>query len=320
VENQFRTRVLRPLAITFGVLLAMLAFIGVVASTLLWNTKNGALVIAALAAAGILFIVSLVTSQDRLTLPQRSVAVLAAAVPLLVGGLYGMGVLGDIDDDERNINVQPLLIVPDDAPVVYAENSVEFCMVDEGGACEPIDEWEVAYQGPDEFVFVFENLEAGVAHNVAIFELEDGGMGDLIHGGQIFEGVDEAPEFVDDDDDRAMWLKDIDELDRIADSAILLVREESGKSAPESLRLDMLVSELVDELRTLSYDVTLTRSTAGVVRASSSIRSEWSAREVQTFCPFTIHSSPTSSAWNPSPITSAPSSSAPGTGWSRVRP
>jgi signal transduction histidine kinase len=75
-------------------------------------------------------------------------------------------------------------------------------------------------------------------------------------------------EFVEDDDDRAMWLKDIDELDRIADSAILLVREESGKSAPESLRLDTLVSEIVNELRTLSYDVTLTRSTAGVVRAN----------------------------------------------------
>ncbi|MGY3617963.1 sensor histidine kinase [Bradyrhizobium sp. USDA 10063] len=75
-------------------------------------------------------------------------------------------------------------------------------------------------------------------------------------------------EFVENDDDRAMWLKDIDELDRIADSAILLVREESGKSAPESLRLDMLISELVGELRTLSYDVTLTRSTAAVVRAN----------------------------------------------------
>jgi signal transduction histidine kinase len=75
-------------------------------------------------------------------------------------------------------------------------------------------------------------------------------------------------EFVEDDDDRAMWLKDIDELDRIADSAILLVREESGKSVPEPLRLDMLISELVEELRTLSYDVSLTRSTAGVVRAN----------------------------------------------------
>lgn len=75
-------------------------------------------------------------------------------------------------------------------------------------------------------------------------------------------------EFVEDDEDRTMWLKDIEELDRIADSAILLVREESGKSVPESLRLDMLISEVVDELRTLSYDVTITRSTDGIVRAN----------------------------------------------------
>ena len=75
-------------------------------------------------------------------------------------------------------------------------------------------------------------------------------------------------EFVKEDEDRMMWLKDIDELGRIADSAILLVREESGKSAPESLRLDMLISELVEELRTLSYDVTITRSTDVLVRAN----------------------------------------------------
>jgi len=75
-------------------------------------------------------------------------------------------------------------------------------------------------------------------------------------------------EFVENDDDRTMWLKDIDELARIADSAILLVREDVGKSIPEPLRLDMLVSELVGELRTLSYDVTLTRSAAAIVRAN----------------------------------------------------
>ena len=75
-------------------------------------------------------------------------------------------------------------------------------------------------------------------------------------------------EFVKEDEDRMMWLKDIDELGRIADSAILLVREESGKSAPESLRLDTLIAEVVEELRTLSYDATITRSTAVLVRAN----------------------------------------------------
>jgi signal transduction histidine kinase len=74
-------------------------------------------------------------------------------------------------------------------------------------------------------------------------------------------------EFVEDDDDRAMWLKDIDELALIADSAILLVREESRASLDEPLRLDLLISTIADELRTLSYDVTLTRSAATIVRA-----------------------------------------------------
>ncbi|MBN8943823.1 MAG: two-component sensor histidine kinase [Rhizobiales bacterium] len=75
-------------------------------------------------------------------------------------------------------------------------------------------------------------------------------------------------EFVENDDDRTMWLKDIDELGRIADSAILLVREESGKAAAEDLRLDLLIAELAGELRTLSYDVTLTRAAVTVVRAN----------------------------------------------------
>jgi signal transduction histidine kinase len=75
-------------------------------------------------------------------------------------------------------------------------------------------------------------------------------------------------EFIENDDDREMWLEDIDELGRIADSAILLVREDSGKSVPEPLALDTLISELVGDLRTLSYDVTLTSSTEAIVRAS----------------------------------------------------
>ncbi|WP_041801889.1 sensor histidine kinase [Rhodopseudomonas palustris] len=74
-------------------------------------------------------------------------------------------------------------------------------------------------------------------------------------------------EFVEDDDDRTMWLKDIDELDRIADSAIQLVREEAGKTTPESLGLDLLIAETVEELRALSYDVNLTRTAAGCVLA-----------------------------------------------------
>ena len=58
-------------------------------------------------------------------------------------------------------------------------------------------------------------------------------------------------EFVEDDEERALWLSDLDELERIADSAILLVREESGKAPPETIRLD----ELVDRHRRASSGI-----------------------------------------------------------------
>lgn len=75
-------------------------------------------------------------------------------------------------------------------------------------------------------------------------------------------------EFVEDEEERRLWLKDIDELERIADSAILLVREESGKAAPETLRLDMLVGEIATELKDQDLDVAVAGSEAVTVRAS----------------------------------------------------
>lgn len=75
-------------------------------------------------------------------------------------------------------------------------------------------------------------------------------------------------EFVSDLDDRTMWLKDINELERIADSAILLVREESGKSETETFRLDSLLSELISELKALDYSADLLGERAVSVRAN----------------------------------------------------
>lgn len=56
-------------------------------------------------------------------------------------------------------------------------------------------------------------------------------------------------EFVADDEDRALWLKDIDELQRIAHSAIQLVHEETTKTPLEVIRLDELVKSVVAELQ-----------------------------------------------------------------------
>lgn len=62
------------------------------------------------------------------------------------------------------------------------------------------------------------------------------------------------------DEERPNWIADLDELDRIADSAIRLVREEVDGSSKSCLQLDQLVKEVVGELREIGMDVTLTRA------------------------------------------------------------
>lgn len=61
-------------------------------------------------------------------------------------------------------------------------------------------------------------------------------------------------EFLD-EDERQNWLNDLDELDRIADSAIRLVREEVDESEREPVRLDELVRRLATELAVQGRDI-----------------------------------------------------------------
>jgi signal transduction histidine kinase len=75
-------------------------------------------------------------------------------------------------------------------------------------------------------------------------------------------------EFVEDDEERGLWLSDLDELERIADSAILLVREESGKAAPETVWLDRLVADVARELKDQNLDVTVIEAQPVSVRAN----------------------------------------------------
>lgn len=64
-------------------------------------------------------------------------------------------------------------------------------------------------------------------------------------------------EFVENKDERTAWLNDIDELERIADSAILLVREETRKPISEVVRLDQVIAQIATELRQQKLDVAL---------------------------------------------------------------
>ncbi|MCC5947206.1 MAG: hypothetical protein JJT89_02015 [Nitriliruptoraceae bacterium] len=186
MNDDFRSRVIMPIVLPIAVLATIAAFVGTVALTLLYNTNGGALALAAAAAGGILFTVSLATSQDRLELPQRGVVIFAASLPILVGAGFAAGIIGDIDDDARMANVQPLITIPEDAPVIAAENSVEYCFFEDGECGDVVDVWEVVPSAESDLVsFRFENLDpTGTQHNVAILELE-GSVDDPQPGGSL---------------------------------------------------------------------------------------------------------------------------------------
>jgi hypothetical protein len=200
MKTEFRNRVFLPVIMPLGILLVLGAFVGTLALTFLHGNHAGSLALAAMGAGGILFTVTLATTQDRLDAGRRTVLVLAAATPFVIGGLIGVGVIGDLEDEDRLINIEPLAQVPEDA-IIAAENSQEFCLPTEDGACEPTELWTVETQGEDEFVFEFDNIEAGVPHNVSIAELEgdrdNPEGGERLHEGDVITGEAQVVETVE---------------------------------------------------------------------------------------------------------------------------
>ena len=63
-------------------------------------------------------------------------------------------------------------------------------------------------------------------------------------------------EFLD-EEDRSLWLSDLEELDRIADSAIQLVREETQRERSRLLRVDEIVGEICRDLASMKASVTI---------------------------------------------------------------
>ncbi|TXI03070.1 MAG: HAMP domain-containing protein [Rhizobium sp.] len=62
-------------------------------------------------------------------------------------------------------------------------------------------------------------------------------------------------EFIRDEEERRKWFADLEELDRIADSAIGLVREEISRDSLEQVRLDEIVADIVTELKAIDMNV-----------------------------------------------------------------
>jgi len=72
-------------------------------------------------------------------------------------------------------------------------------------------------------------------------------------------------EFIIEDEEREKWLTDLEELDAIADSAMLLVREEVSAGQSGTIRLDHLVSEVVRELAELGYSAALKHTETALI-------------------------------------------------------
>ena len=106
MRREFRDRAFLPWFIPVAVIAVIGVLVGGFALILLYNTRTVAVVLALMAAAGVLVGVALANTRDRLSAAQRVVLVVAAAVPTLLGAAFAAGV-GGVPASELNINRQP---------------------------------------------------------------------------------------------------------------------------------------------------------------------------------------------------------------------
>jgi signal transduction histidine kinase len=74
-------------------------------------------------------------------------------------------------------------------------------------------------------------------------------------------------EFLD-EEDRSLWLSDLEELDRIADSAIQLVREEAQRETSRLLRVDEIIGEICRDLASMKASVTIIKMEAVTISSA----------------------------------------------------
>ena len=74
-------------------------------------------------------------------------------------------------------------------------------------------------------------------------------------------------EFLD-EEDRSMWLNDLEELDHIADSAIQLVREETERERSQLLRVDEIIGDICEDLTSMKTSVTILKTEAVTISSA----------------------------------------------------
>ena len=70
------------------------------------------------------------------------------------------------------------------------------------------------------------------------------------------------------EEDRSMWLSDLEELDRIADSAIQLVREETRRETSQLVRVDEIIGEICSDLASMKASVTIIKMEAVTISSA----------------------------------------------------
>jgi signal transduction histidine kinase len=73
-------------------------------------------------------------------------------------------------------------------------------------------------------------------------------------------------EFIEDEKQRETWIRDIDELTNIANSAITLVKEKTSSEELKDIQLDAFTASLVSELKSIGHDVSLGQIQSVVVK------------------------------------------------------
>lgn len=204
MRTEFRNRVFLPVFLPVAIVLGVVGLVVGFAFILLYNTREAALVTALVAAAGILVAVALAATRDRLEGSKKAAVIGAGTVPIIVGGIFAIPAVSGVDPSLLNINRQPHLVIPDDAPLLAADSIDGFCLPTDGG-CELIQEWEVTpSEETEQFAYVFDNLDQGVAHNLALFTVSEGAEGVDQKGDEIlvpppFPGVGTEAYVVEDE-------------------------------------------------------------------------------------------------------------------------
>ncbi len=171
MNTEFRNRAFLPIVLPVGILLGMAAVVGGFALILLYTTREVALVLATVAAIGILLAISLAASQDRLDPAKKAVIGLAAAFPIIAGAV--VAIAQPVDASLLNINRLPHEVLPEVNVEVVATNSQSF------------EVSTITLPAETEVGVVFKNEEAGVPHNWAGYIAQGG---EPIVNGEIITG------------------------------------------------------------------------------------------------------------------------------------